>query len=265
MQRADRAQLMEVMLARIYSAIVRPGDCVIDGGAYGGMHTIPLARLVRPGGAVVAYEPTAAINDLERWLEDEGLRGAVVLRQAALSDSTGSKKFYIHKENPALSSLAMPGNSDEVERITVAATRLDDEPILGRVSFIKLDLEGGEFPWLRGARRILAVDAPTVVFENGRAASAAQFGYSRDEFFALFREFAYQITDICGRRLDSQTWLDPGLAWYFVARRPSAPKLDLVAIAKALLLELDATGYVFSGWEGAVSSVVENGRLPAQN
>jgi hypothetical protein len=41
----------------LFRQCLRPGDVALDIGANFGSHTIPLAQLVGPGGAVYAFEP----------------------------------------------------------------------------------------------------------------------------------------------------------------------------------------------------------------
>ena len=41
----------------LFRQLLRPGDVAIDVGANIGALTVPMARLVQPGGAVVAFEP----------------------------------------------------------------------------------------------------------------------------------------------------------------------------------------------------------------
>src|SRR5688572_20988587 len=48
----------EPATVRAYRRIVKPGQTVLDIGANIGAHTLPLARLVGPGGRVIAFEPT---------------------------------------------------------------------------------------------------------------------------------------------------------------------------------------------------------------
>ena len=48
----------------LFRQLLRPGDVAIDVGANIGALTVAMARLVQPGGAIVAFEPQRAIYDI---------------------------------------------------------------------------------------------------------------------------------------------------------------------------------------------------------
>src|ERR1700688_3042448 len=49
---------------RLLTALVNPGDNVLDIGAHVGTQTIPLARKIGPSGLVVAFEPQRVLHQL---------------------------------------------------------------------------------------------------------------------------------------------------------------------------------------------------------
>ena len=48
----------------LFRQLLRPGDVAIDVGANIGALTVGMARLVQPGGAIVAFEPQRTIFDI---------------------------------------------------------------------------------------------------------------------------------------------------------------------------------------------------------
>ncbi len=234
--------LFELITQSIYAQLVAPGDIVVDGGAHLGRHTIPLARLVGDGGRVLAFEPLPEVSrQLASLLAAHGLGGRVVLSSRALSRERGRATFYAVQNNTEFSGLSkrtygLPGFVPEHVEIPVELTTLDDavaELAPGaRVSFIKLDLEGGEFSALRGAAGVLQEHRCVCVFENGLAASAALEGYSQREFFDFFRELDYRVHDVFGSPLSEQLW-DTGGPWYHLAipRAATATIVPMVTLA----------------------------------
>ena len=89
------------------------------------------------------------------------------------------------------------GDTSTCNRISVKTTTLDDE-IAESVTLIKLDIEGAEYNALLGGARILEHSKPIIVFENGRGVAAERFGYSKEDFFNLFKRFGYFLFSISG-------------------------------------------------------------------
>lgn len=137
---------------------VNAGDVVIDVGAHLGTFT----RIALQHGArqVVAVEPDP-VNAacFERTFAQEIAGGRVRLVKAAAWHSSGSLQFEV---GTASQTGHIAGASTD-RAVTVRAMTLDeiaDELNLGRVDFIKMDIEGAERHALMGARRLLATHKP---------------------------------------------------------------------------------------------------------
>jgi FkbM family methyltransferase len=72
-----------------------------------------------------------------------------------------------------------------------------------RIDFIKLDLEGGEFDALIGARNILLESRPYVVFENALDHTARLYNYDERDFWDFFSSVNYTVIDFFGNNLKS--------------------------------------------------------------
>ncbi len=137
---------------------VHDSDVVIDVGAHLGTFT----RIALQHGArlVVAVEPDP-VNAacFGRTFASEIADGRVRLVEAAAWHSPGSLNF----ELGSASQTGRVAGSGSSRTVIVRALRLDDmaeELKLGRVDFIKMDIEGAERHALAGARRLLAVHKP---------------------------------------------------------------------------------------------------------
>lgn len=131
----------------------RSGDVVLDCGAYRGETALWFARRVGKEGRAVAFEPAAR--------NAEGLRrnlaanrsvemAPVTVLECAVSSSAGVLHFNAHAEGSS--------RLDAASTESVPAVTIDDvveEQHLGRVDFIKMDIEGGEVDALRGAEETL--------------------------------------------------------------------------------------------------------------
>ncbi len=93
----------------------------------------------------------------------------------ALSDKEGRSSFQYVKNAPAYSGIKRRRydiSSPEIEEIEVEVRSLDLLiPDTERIDFLKIDVEGGEFPVLKGAINLLKSSKPTILFESGRGAS----------------------------------------------------------------------------------------------
>ena len=226
----DERNEFESLIQRLYEQTVLLGETVIDGGAHMGMHTIPLAKRVGPKGRVLAFEP---IPEIAQSLKSE-VRAypQVEVFTAALAERDGSQSFTQVTDDPCLSSLRqreLGGNHSTKTFVVegVALGRFSE----GAVSFIKLDLEGGEYHALLGGEELLRKQRPIIILECGRIDGAKPYGYSSDDFFALFDRCWYKLVDLFGEPFTpesfAETW-DSHKVPHYIAATPSGTQ-DMIA------------------------------------
>jgi FkbM family methyltransferase len=152
----------EWLLARM-----RPGTAAVDVGANVGMFTVPLATRAR---RVLALEPAPSnVERLEANLRRNGLTN-VDVRPVAAGERTGTLVLRLGDDSMFHSTTEVGegrGTGDELE---VEATTVDAEWRAAgspEVSVVKVDVEGGEPPVLRGASELLAAQRPALLLEVG--------------------------------------------------------------------------------------------------
>ncbi len=124
-----------------------------------------------PKGKHYAFEPIPYLfNHLEKKYKNKAL-----IYPYALSDKAGESSFQLVKNAPAYSGIKKRkydvANPD-IEVIKVELQILDEIiPRDTKIDFIKIDVEGGEYGVLKGAKRVLKSSQPVVVFECGIGAS----------------------------------------------------------------------------------------------
>src|ERR1044071_5090239 len=106
----------------LFHQLLRPGDLAVDVGANIGALTLGMARLVAPGGAVVAFEPQRAIFDiLCNNLRSNGIANVTASRRA-VGRAPGAIRVppldYARPENFGGVALGGP-QGDEVEVVTL--------------------------------------------------------------------------------------------------------------------------------------------------
>ena len=90
----------------------------------------------------------------------------VRLFNVALSASTGSLGMRIPRRTDGLYNDYRAAVSNDEVAITVPAMQLDSLRVNGRVSLIKLDVEGHELQVLRGSRQTIRDFEPVVIVEG---------------------------------------------------------------------------------------------------
>lgn len=194
----------EEMLRELYETLLRPGDNAVDVGAHAGDHALPLARRVAPGGSVLAFEPLDACRTgLEARIRAERLESTVTVLPFAIGAEDAETEFVV-----AVDALAYSGLRERVydvptrlERRTVQVRTLDGFTArFPHLEYVKIDVEGGEYDVIRGARSTILRLRPVVSFEFGQS-SFAKYGITGLDMARLWNELGYAVFDIRGRRL----------------------------------------------------------------
>jgi FkbM family methyltransferase len=179
----------------IMRMVLNKNSSCVDVGAHVGSVLKEIVDL-SPLGEHYAFEPIPYLfSGLKSSHEFQGVN----LYDIALSDQSGEDTFFLVKNAPAFSGLKQRRYDcpdPEIQEIKVKKNRLDDIiPIGHKIDFIKIDVEGGELPVLRGAERVIRESMPFIVFESGLGASE-HYGTTGSSLY----EF---LTDNCGLEINS--------------------------------------------------------------
>jgi FkbM family methyltransferase len=156
---------------------VQPGDTCIDVGANIGVYTLALAKLTGPTGRVHAFEPVkrnailvelnCALNHIDN----------VIVERAALSDVSGRALTATVPENDSAYSFFSESGGAAGDVTSLSLDSYCDMRGLGKIAFMKIDIEGAEFNALRGAAALLAsARRPAVIMVEMVDAYLARFG-----------------------------------------------------------------------------------------
>lgn len=141
-----------------------PGSVIIDGGANAGFFTIPVANRFRDRGhRIISYEPqqmlhralsgSLALNDID----------FCDLRYAGLGSQSGTALVpsidYGKKQDFGMVQLSTTGQGTKVQIETIDGLKL------GRLDFIKLDVEGYECAALEGGLKTIKKHRPYIWVE----------------------------------------------------------------------------------------------------
>jgi FkbM family methyltransferase len=176
---ASRMSLYERRHIQFLGTALNSGDTAIDVGANFGAYTQEMARLVGRDGRVLSFEPITEVFDvLNRRMRRFA---SVSCRCQALSDVDKQgvelriPVLWGSFPEPALATVEPITTPHEVR--TIDLIRLDD--LAGEITscaFIKVDVEGHESAFLRGALGVIERHRPLIQIEsNDIARDAAEY------------------------------------------------------------------------------------------
>ena len=172
---------------------IRPGDVVIDIGAFIGTHSIAFGQKVGPKGKVIAIEPqNNAFQVLKKNIEQNNLTNIKIFKKA-VSNISGT----ILIEQPDLdndvnlASFTLAGITPDKDSKSKHKQNIDviilDQIISGSCDLIKIDVEGMEILVLEGAADTLRNSRPLVFAE----CLSVQDGWNMVEFMQKNNFVAY--------------------------------------------------------------------------
>lgn len=156
---------------KILKTIIKPGDVVIDIGAYvDGWYTLLAAKLAGNKGHVFAFEPHPIY--FQRLKENVQLNQFtnVTLERLGIFNKNGSSTFYEAQFGSSIiKSQVVAMTKIKPKEITIQTTTLDayiKSKNIRHVSLIKIDVEGAEMSVIKGGNRLLqSKNAPDLVVE----------------------------------------------------------------------------------------------------
>ena len=146
----------EQRIIKCIISFLNPGDIFYDVGAYVGLYTIPLAKIVGNRGWVIAFEPSK--QSYERLQENLNLNALnnVRLFCLALGNKNGVSKLFIG--NIPISSSLVYSSAFKQNYQIVKVFKGDDlkeKENLPSPRAVKIDVEGYEYEVIQGLHRTL--------------------------------------------------------------------------------------------------------------
>lgn len=184
------------LTVKILKAYLRSDSNCIDVGCHRG-EILDMILDFAPQGLHYGFEPIPPLHDFlkNKFSQQPNCK----IRSEALSDKKSSTSFNYVVSNPAYSGLIKRSydRKNEVDEvIQVETIPLDDVlPKDHKVDFIKIDVEGGEYQVLNGARRTISDHQPIVIFEHGIGASD-HYGTTPSQVFEFFDSTGLKISTL---------------------------------------------------------------------
>ncbi len=186
---------------------LKNGDTFIDVGANVGFFTAVAAGLVGKKGQVHSFEPVPEYFQKLVSLAENNSQYDITANQFALGNEEKSNKIYIKGRSGVGHNTFFPcflenaGNGSKTAEVSIR--RLDKyikEKKIKNIKLIKIDVEGFEFPVLKGLKDYFLECKktglfPLIICEICPKACAIQ-GYKLKDLFDYMKEFYYYPFDI---------------------------------------------------------------------
>jgi FkbM family methyltransferase len=182
----------------LYLSIVQRGDIVVDIGANVGYFTMLFSDLTGKRGEVHAFEPVlSTFSILTENIHRFPTYKNVHLNRLALGDKDLHTNMLVPRGDHGQASLVrhLDGSWKDVEN-EIASTEIEMMQLdhyaerLGRVDFIKCDVEGAELLVLRGAQSTLRRFRPKLFLEIDDR-WVRSFGWTTADVLSFLRQIGY--------------------------------------------------------------------------
>jgi FkbM family methyltransferase len=175
-------------VTRIIESFCQPGWTILDVGANIGAHTLRFGKVAGSSGKVYAFEPTEyAYRKLLRNIALDRLDSTEAF-QVAVSNRKQTQQALNCKSSWRTDGRSVSGAG------VVDVVRLDDwcaDNGVVRIDCIKVDVDGDEWPVLKGAEQILRRYRPLIIIEIG----AWHFRRAEENPLSLLNELGYRFWD----------------------------------------------------------------------
>lgn len=156
--------IYEADILSLIKNYVRKRDTVLDIGANIGQHSLFLSCLVGEEGRVHAIEPNPRlVVQMRRSIERNNFQN-ISIHECALGTEEEKKKLYIPINNVGGASIV----PYQINTSTISINLIKGDNLckpFGKISFIKMDVEGFEYEVLRGLEHTIEMSCPIIFLE----------------------------------------------------------------------------------------------------
>lgn len=200
--------LYELSTSRALKKFLKEGDTFIDIGANIGYITAMGANLVGKTGQIHSFEPIPLYFDHLKKIADANPDYNITINNCALGENVGTAKIDFAKP-PHIGGSTLILNSLHshipVETIEVLVARFDQyakEKGLEKISLIKIDTEGFEYPVFKGMQNYFenTIHRPVIICEFVPDAYA-RIGYTVEQLVEYMKKYGYEAYNVFNDRL----------------------------------------------------------------
>ena len=178
-----------------------PGTTFCDIGANIGWFTLVMAQAIEKDGSegrVIAFEPQPDVaSRLRGSIEENGFGDVVDLFEIALSDVVREYSMVRENTNIGGATISESGSKHKNEMSGIQSCLFDElYHDFGEVSVMKIDIEGSEMNFFRGAKNFFSEQSPVIVTEVHNRKLAEVSNSSAEEYLETIRSCGYNIFEV---------------------------------------------------------------------
>jgi FkbM family methyltransferase len=184
-----------VDLARRY---VRPGSVVLDVGANFGQMSVLFSKMVGESGKVYSFEADDFVYEiLEKNINANDLGARIVPIFGAIHDSMGETLHFPVQDFERFSSYGSYGidYKNRGAGRPVPSLTIDSLNIIDPISFMKVDIQGGDLQAMRGARETIERHRMPIIFEY-EYAFEDELGMSFQDYVDFVLSIGYRFEKV---------------------------------------------------------------------
>lgn len=188
-------------IGKLIRTSLKPGSIALDIGANIGLQSIRMSQCCGPEGKVYAFEPLEYLQ--QKFKRNIILNNCsnVTLLPFALSDRPDQQEISINSSAWNQGTYNLHQNNTGTTRQTLTVKTGDTLPEIieaKRIDLIKIDVEGFEYPVIRGLHQTLIKHKPRLIFECDNNYWAG-LGQDINDCYAFLKSLDYtfyQITQV---------------------------------------------------------------------
>lgn len=182
----------EPFISGIARRLIRKGDVCLDVGANFGWYSTLMAKLVGPSGEVYSFEPVPkTFAQLGRNVDLLSDTAKPIINNIALGDRDDILKINLFDDLTSGHASLAADDSHSSASFDCEMTTLDKYLSMhdtSSVAFAKVDIEGAEMMFLRGAAKLFSQDAKPIFLMEMALAQTSRFGYVPDDLIKFIAE-----------------------------------------------------------------------------
>jgi FkbM family methyltransferase len=170
------------------------GDVCLDVGANMGWYSTLFRDICGAEGAVHSFEPVPqTFAELEKNVALNGSPPNVFLNNFGLGDEEKETEIYLFDDLPSGHASLAPGKTHSAQAILINIKTLDsylEMRKIKQVDFVKVDVEGAEMMFLRGAKKLFEQPKAPVIFMEMALGTTKEFGYKPNDLIEFIKNQA---------------------------------------------------------------------------